>query len=102
MGTTGVEEGIEVMNQELRQAFDDLKDDMRGAHQETRDRISEFGRTLNKHMLEDALIAEKVKEIAEAKARTQKWVVGLLIGGWGAIITGLVELLIRHFGKGGP
>ena len=84
------------MNQELRQAFDDLKDDMRGAHQETRDRISEFGRTLNKHMLEDALIAEKVKEIATDKERTRKWIVGLMIGGWGAIITGLVELVLRH------
>ena len=100
MKRPGVWEEEIVMNQELRQAFDDLKDDMRGAHQETRDRISEFGRTLNKHMLEDALLGEKVKELAADKERTRKWVVGLMIGGWGAIITGLVELLLRHFSKG--
>jgi hypothetical protein len=98
MGATWVEEGVQ-MNTELRQAFDDLKGDLRTAHTETRRQISEFGKSLNTHMLEDALMAEKVKELLAEKERTKKWVVGLLIGGWGAIITGIVELILRHFAK---
>lgn len=93
----GTWEAEVTMNQELRDAFDDLKEDMKGAHAETRKQISEFGNKLHAHMIDDAVTAERVKELAAQKDRAHKWMVGLIIGGWGAIVTGLVELVLRHF-----
>ena len=99
MGRPGLEEGIE-MNQEMRDALDDLKGTIKDNHSETREHISDFGRMLNKHMIEDALVAKELHDHLEQEKQSRKWLWTLYAGMVIAIITALADRILAHFLKG--
>ena len=89
-----------VMNQELRDAFDDIKSDMKEHHTETRGKISEFGQALNKHMLEDALVAQELKRHLETEEKLKKWRVAVWLAAITATFAALAEAILHHMVKG--
>jgi citrate synthase len=95
----GVEDEVE-MNQDMREAFADLKEDMKGAHQETRRQISEFGTKLHAHMVEDAVTAERLKEHMASEEKAKKYRLALWLTTIGAIVTAIAEMVVHHFTKG--
>ena len=89
-----------VMNEELRGAFDEIKSDLKEAHRDVTEHISDFGKALNKHMLEDAIVAERFKNHCEEEEKARKWRIALFIGAWGAFVTAIAELAFKFLIKG--
>lgn len=96
MGRPGLEEEP-VMNQEMRDAFEEIKESVKDSHAETREKISDFGRTLNKHMLEDALMAKTVHDHLEEEKAGRKWRWTLWAGLIIALVTTAAERIFAHW-----
>ena len=88
------------MNQEMREAFDDLKGDMKDAHKETREKISDWGTLLNRHMLEDALAAKELHDHLEDEKSSRKWRWALYAGIIITFLSVVGERIASHIWKG--
>lgn len=77
-----MENGCEelTMDREVREAFDDLKKEMKEQHLETRKMVRDLEIRHNKHLLEVSVPFAHLGILMEDRKAMKKWVWGLLAG----------------------
>lgn len=87
------------MTPDIERAFRDLGKSVDQNGKDTREKISEIHRAMDRHSSDDRVFQEKVGHHLEEHERTRKWRIALWIGAIGSLIAALAEAVAHHFIK---